>query len=116
MKSAKTLNEEAKKTFNQLNEFNPTAIKGFTEYIHSAEKDGALSAKMKQIIMVSISVAQQCQWCIAYHTKKALDFGATREELLEACMVTGLLGGGPSMMYSGIVIDAIEEFQNYKEK
>ena len=115
MKSAKTVNAYATNTFNQLNEFNPTAIKGFTKYIHSAERDGALSAKMKQIIMVSVSVAQKCEWCIAYHTKKALDFGATREELLEACMVTGLLGGGPSMMYSGIVINAIEEFQNNKE-
>jgi AhpD family alkylhydroperoxidase len=114
MTSAKTLNEDAKNIFNQLNEFNPTAITGFTKYIHSAEKDGALSAKMKQIIMVSVSVAKQCEWCIVYHTKKALDFGATRDELLEACMVTGLLGGGPSMMYSGIVINAIEECENYK--
>lgn len=116
MKSTKILYEEAKKTFYQLNEFNPKAIQGFTQYIHSAEKDGALTAKFKQIIMVSVSVAQQCDWCIVYHTKKALDYGATRDELLEACMVTGLMGGGPSMMYSGLVINAIEEFQRKKEE
>ena len=111
MKSARKLYEESKETFAQLNEFNPTAIKGFTEYVHSAEMDGALSAKMKQIIMVAVSVAQKCEWCIVYHTKKALDYGATQEELLESCMVTGLMGGGPAMMYSKLVIDTIEEFK-----
>ncbi|WP_371804928.1 carboxymuconolactone decarboxylase family protein [Candidatus Lokiarchaeum ossiferum] len=116
MRSTKILYDEAKHTFNQLNAFNPKAIKGFTQYIHSAEKDGALSAKIKQIIMVSVSVAQQCEWCIVYHTRKALDYGATRDELLEACMVTGLMGGGPSMMYSGIVISTIEDFQKENEK
>ncbi len=116
MNSAKKLFEESKQTFAKLIEFNPTAMNGFSKFVHRAEKDGALSSKMKQIIMVSVSVAQQCEWCITYHTKKALDYGATRDELLEACMVTSLMAGGPSMMYSKLVIDAITEFQKSEEK
>ncbi|MHA1675136.1 MAG: carboxymuconolactone decarboxylase family protein [Promethearchaeota archaeon] len=114
MKNAKETYDEAMDTFKQLGEFNPEAMSGFLKYVHGTNKDGALSAKMKQIILMSVALAKQCEWCIVYHTKKALDFGATREELLEACLTTSLMDGGPTMMHTRIVIEAIAEFEANK--
>ncbi|MHA1745097.1 MAG: hypothetical protein ACTSWW_03790 [Promethearchaeota archaeon] len=36
--------------------------------------------------------------------------GATRTEILEACMVAVSMGGGPSLMSTIPVIEAIDEF------
>ena len=114
MKTAQEIHTEATESFQQLHEFNPEAMSGFLKYVHAIDKDSALSAKMKQIILVSVSLAKQCEWCIVYHTKKALDLGATRDELLEACLTTSLMDGGPAMMHTQIVLKAIAEFEGVK--
>ena len=107
----KTL-EEAKKCYATLGKLNPEAMKGFADFFHASEKEGALSAKFKQIILLSISIIEQCNWCIVYHTHKALSLGATKEELVEACFITSVMGGGSALMYNQIVLKAIEEFQS----
>ncbi|MHA1611433.1 MAG: carboxymuconolactone decarboxylase family protein, partial [Promethearchaeota archaeon] len=91
MKTAKETYDESVNTFKKLGEFNPAAMSGFIKFVHATNKDSALSAKIKQIILVSASLVKKCEWCIVYHTKKALDLGATREELLEACITTSLI-------------------------
>jgi len=50
------------------------------------------------------------QWCIAFHVKGALDAGASREEIIEACYVAVLMGGGPSMMQMGRVMKALDDY------
>lgn len=114
MNSSKEIYEQATGTFQELREFNPSAMNGFLKYVHSTNKDGALSAKFKQIILISVAIAKRCEWCIVYHTKKALELGATREELMEACLVTSLMDGGPAMMHSQVVLNAIDEFNGQK--
>ena len=73
------------------------------------EEKGALSEKTKELISVALSVATQCKWCIATHTKNALEAGSTKDEIMEACFVASLFRGGPAIMYSQIVMKCIEE-------
>ncbi len=105
-------NRQAMKTFAALQKKNPNAMKGFLDFVNGVNGEGGLSPKIKQIISVAISIIQQCEWCIAYHTKKALDLGATEKEIMDACFVASFFGGGPAMMHSKLVMDAIEEFSN----
>ena len=86
-------------------------MNAFIESMHAVGKDGALSAKFKQILATALSVQQQCEWCIVYHTKKAMDLGATDDELLEACMMTGMMAGGPAFMHSRLVFETIDEYR-----
>ena len=113
-KSAR-LNTEAKKIFATLRKENPEAMEGFLDFVHGIDKNGALSPKMKQIISIALSIAYKCEWCMVYHTFKALDLGATEQEIKEACFVATFFGGGPSMMFTKIVWDAIEDYKKLKK-
>lgn len=86
----------------------------FAVWMRRIEEKGALDTKTKELISVALAVATQCRWCIAVHTNAALDEGATKDEIMEACFVACLFRGAPSCMYSQLVMKAIEEYQNKK--
>ncbi len=86
----------------------PSWMKSFQGFMGSTKKDGALSSKTKELIGIAVSVKAQCERCIAWHVKGALDLGATKEEIIESAQVAVVLGGGPSLMYMKNVYDAID--------
>jgi AhpD family alkylhydroperoxidase len=89
----------------------PETRNAFVELLHSVHKDGALSAKFKELICVAISLYSHCEGCIIYHTKNALEIGATRAEIMEACSCAIMLGGGPVAFNSiPTVMKTIEAF------
>jgi AhpD family alkylhydroperoxidase len=73
------------------------------------KKPGVLSGKFKQIIGIALSVKAQCDRCIPYHVKNAVDLGATRQEILEGCEVAVTMGGGPALMYVENVMKALDD-------
>lgn len=97
-----------------LSEANPQTINAFMGLQDAAFADGALSVKTKELISVAIGVYNRCKYCIVYHVYCAYKAGATREEILEAAMVSaGGFGAGPSMAYSSTyLLDAVNEFEN----
>ncbi|MBE3587071.1 MAG: carboxymuconolactone decarboxylase family protein [Thermoanaerobacteraceae bacterium] len=78
----------------------PGVMKGFRDLHGAVISDGALSAKQKELIAIGIGVAIRCHYCIAAHVAKALELGATREEVVEAIGVAVLMGGGPAAAYA----------------
>ncbi len=86
----------------------PTWMKSFQGFMGSTKKEGALSPKIKEIIGIAVSVKAQCERCIAWHVKGALDLGASKEEIIEAAQVAVVLGGGPSLMYMKNVYDSLD--------
>lgn len=79
-----------------------------------AHKSDTLSRKDKEIIAVAISLAKRCERCIAYHVRSALSQGATAEEILEASFVAVIMEGGPALAHIGLVMDAIDTFDDDK--
>lgn len=98
-------------TLKQLAEANPEAMRGFKKYMGATKAKAVLSHKTKELIAVSLSVVQQCEYCVALHVKEALEAGATREEIIEAAATAGLMGGGPALMFVTHVFEALKEFQ-----
>ncbi|MFX1312039.1 MAG: carboxymuconolactone decarboxylase family protein [Promethearchaeota archaeon] len=94
-----------------LGQANPDAMKGFQDFMGAAKADGVLSAKVKELIGIALSIAHRCKFCVAWHVKHALDQGATKEEIIEASMVAGTLGGGPALMFTKYVFKALEDFE-----
>jgi AhpD family alkylhydroperoxidase len=84
---------------------------GFGQLHKAAVADGALSAKVKELVALAIAVSARCQGCIAFHTHSALKVGASRPEILEALGVAVLMGGGPAAMYACEALEALEQFQ-----
>ena len=92
---------------------NPEVAKGFSQLAKAAEKDGAMSAKQKELMSLAIGVAIQCDGCIAFHAKAAAGYGATRDEVLETIGVCLYMGGGPAFVYGA---QALEAFDTFAEK
>ena len=88
----------------------PDTVKAFTDLLNRAYKPGAIDLKTKELISIAVLAYNRCDDCIVYHVYKALEAGATKEEIIEATMIAVVLGGGPSMLYSGqIIMEAVEE-------
>ncbi|PIR26360.1 MAG: alkylhydroperoxidase [Deltaproteobacteria bacterium CG_4_10_14_0_2_um_filter_43_8] len=88
----------------------PDVMTGFNAMGKAAKKDGALSAKTKELIALSLGVAAHCDGCIGFHAKACAKLGATPEEVMEALGMAVYMGGGPSLMYAADAIRAYEEF------
>ena len=58
-----------------------------------AYEPGALGAKQKELLGLVASLVLRCDDCITYHVVRAVEEGATDEELLETFAV-GLVVGG----------------------
>ena len=87
----------------------PEVMSAFAGLHDQVVKDGALSAKTKELIMVGISVAVRCEHCISKHVSEAVRLGATREEVLEAISTAILMAGGPAIAYGSVVaLDALD--------
>jgi len=69
--------------------------------------DGALPAKMKQIIAVAVAHVTQCPYCITGHTKAALRHGASEQELMEAIWVAAEMRAGGAFAHSALALEAM---------
>jgi len=67
-------------------------------------KDGALSARTKELMMVAIAVALRCEYCLWKHVPEAVKLGATREEIMEAVSTAIVMAGGPAVAYGSVVV------------
>ncbi|WP_022942288.1 carboxymuconolactone decarboxylase family protein [Psychromonas hadalis] len=96
----------------ELSKTNEQHVGAFMGLLGAAYEPKALDLKTKEIISVAISCYSRCEYCIVYHCYKALEAGATREEIIESSMVSVAFGGGPSMAYSVTLLKAsLDEFE-----
>jgi len=72
-------------------------------------KDGALSTKVKRLISLGIALRAGCTNCILSQTKRALDAGATKDELLETISVEVAMSGTTGIAESLRVIKLLDE-------
>ena len=96
------------KHFGALNRDIPDARNAYTDLQKTAHKDGALSAKFKELICIVAGILKPCEECMVYHTKQAISLGATREEIMEAASVAIVMGGGPAVSSIAIVQDCLD--------
>jgi len=87
----------------------PNQISKFSHFLEAVKAPGALDRKTKELIGVALGINAHCEWCIAIHTKYALDLGATKEEIWEAGWAAVGMGGGPSLAYLQVVQKALED-------
>ena len=92
----------------------PDVMKSFSAIAQAALKPGALDVKSKELIALAISVAIRCDDCVAFHSKAAVERGATREEILEALGMAIYMGAGPSVMYASHALGAATQFAEKK--
>jgi AhpD family alkylhydroperoxidase len=87
----------------------------FDAFSHAAFADGALPAKLKQIIAVAVAHVTQCPYCINGHTKAALRAGASPEELMEAVWVAAEMRAGGAYAHSTLMLATLAEEQEKRK-
>lgn len=95
----------------QLGRRIPGTMTGFAEMHRHSVSDGVLTARVKELIALAISIAVRCDGCIAYHVHDALKAGATDEEVCETIGVAVMMGGGPAVVYGAEALEALGQFR-----
>ena len=84
----------------------PDVMRGLMTIEGAAMKSGRLEPKIHELIAMAVAVTTRCDGCIAVHTKKAVEHGASREEITEALSVAIALNAGAALTYSARVLEA----------
>lgn len=91
----------------------PDVTGKYMAFTEACFKDGMLSKKEKQLIALGISMVTQDEYCMIYHTKGAIDNGATESEIAETIGVSVALGGGAAFAQGvTLVMDTFHHYTN----
>jgi AhpD family alkylhydroperoxidase len=75
----------------------------------SVGEDGTLSVKVKELIVLGVLASRGLQYGVEAHMRRALDYGATKEELFEAIKAATVPGGGVAHSVGVRALHALEQ-------
>ena len=83
-------------------------LESFGTFNSKVFEDGVLPKKYKELIAVAAAHITHCPYCIAGHTHRAKESGATDEEIAEAIFVAVAMNAGASLAHSSIAMKALK--------
>jgi AhpD family alkylhydroperoxidase len=86
----------------------------FQAFSKSVFAEGAIPAKIKQLIAVAVAHVTQCPYCIRGHTRAAMRHGTTAEEIMEAIWVAAEMRAGGAYAHSALALDTIAHIHGEK--
>lgn len=89
-----------------LKKYQPEGFEALSNLAKAVMKDGALSAQIKELMAIALSIAANCEPCVKIHTRRALQLGASEKEISETVGVAALMLGGPADVWP---VEIIEE-------
>ena len=78
--------------------------RAFGAFSRQVFADGALPAKIKQLIAVAVSHVTQCPYCIEAHVKGAKAAGVSREEVTESALIASALRAGAAATHGAMAL------------
>lgn len=100
---------ELRQPARDLREQIPDVIGAYANMQRAAMADGALPAKMKELIALAIAVTRECDGCVAAHARGAARQNATEEEVAETMGVAIMMNGGPGTVWGPRALAAFKE-------
>jgi AhpD family alkylhydroperoxidase len=88
----------------------PGVMSGFATLQQASQLEGALSAKVKELMALAIGIAVHCEGCVTYHVHDALRAGATPQEVAETVGIAVMMGGGPAVVFGAEALEALTQF------
>lgn len=85
--------------------------KSFLAMEQNTYKDGELSKKQKELIAIGISIVINCESCMEWHIKQALDDKASAQEIIEAIEVGIEMSGGPGTVSARFAMSVLEYYK-----
>src|SRR3954471_19774677 len=109
MASAHDVRKDLTEPAGRLREQIPDVIESYATMQRAVMTDGALPAKVKELIALAIGAAKECDGCIAAHGLGAARQDATEAEVAEAMGVVVLMNGGPGTVWGARALTAYRE-------
>ncbi|MDR1407198.1 MAG: carboxymuconolactone decarboxylase family protein [Tannerella sp.] len=106
--------ERIVKTRKQANAYYLKKSKTYRSFVKMeavAFENGTLSKLQKELIAVGISIIINCESCLEWHIKQALDCGATENEIIEAVEIGIEMGGGPATVSARFAMNVLEYYR-----
>jgi AhpD family alkylhydroperoxidase len=88
----------------------PVRLKRTWEDTKQIMGEGSLSALVKELLYVAVSISNQCDYCIAAHTAAARKKGMTEEQFNEMLAVVGLANQN-NRLVAGHQVEIDEQFK-----
>lgn len=89
-------------------------IKRFFNLDTNAYRDGALDARMKELLGLVASMVLRCNDCIDYHILQCVDCGWRDEELYEAFNVALVVGGSIVIPHLRHAVETLDLKRSWK--
>lgn len=93
----------------KLTELKGDVLDAYTQFKDKVFVAGVLSAREKELIALAVAHVTHCPYCIANHTKKATEVGATEEEIAEAIFVATVMSAGATLAHSNIAMQSLTD-------
>lgn len=77
----------------------------YFQFYKETYRPSALDRKTKEFVAIAASLAFKCQGCLEGHIKKAMKFGATKEEISETIAITMGVGAAAVVDLTDIAAD-----------
>ena len=88
----------------------PGVYAAYAQMHNATMGDGALPARVMELIALAFAVTRECDGCVAAHARGAALRGATAQEVAEAMGVAIQMNGGPGTVWGPRAYAAFEEF------
>ena len=85
----------------------PEAMKAFVAFDKAALAAGAIPVKYKELMAIAVALTTQCSYCIAIHSNKAREAGASEQEISEVVMIAAALRAGAAITHGTHAIKGI---------
>ena len=85
----------------------PRMRKIYFQFYQETYKSSVLDRKTKELIAIAASLATHCHGCLEGHIKKALKYGATKEELSETIAITMGVGAASIVDLTDIAAESM---------
>jgi AhpD family alkylhydroperoxidase len=74
-------------------------------YKGTVAQTSPLDPKYVELISLAVGAALKCQYCTGYHLQAALRMGATREEILEVILLSGMISNSSVLANAYRIVD-----------
>jgi ribonuclease HI len=89
----------------------PLEVKRFFSLDSQTYRDGALPAKIKELLGLSSSMVLRCDDCVRYHLKQCVSLGFSDEEIWDAMSVSLIVGGSIVIPHLRRAVDALKQIR-----
>jgi AhpD family alkylhydroperoxidase len=89
---------------------NSEVYRSFTIMEQKTYHSKELDKRTKELIALGISIYMNCESCMEWHIKQAIDSGDTKEQIIEAIEVGIEMGGGPATVAARFAMKVLEYY------